>query len=155
MERAPKDGLFNCGQVLCASVAMFTAAGLLASVSLIAELTTHFKVFYLLGAVASGGVFALRRRWRWLAFAGVLAAIHVPDVLFWHLPEPSKEFTTISSSRPLVALRRSGRGENTALATDFTDGTDRHEANSFNLCASGASVAQKRLGGRAPSYCLC
>lgn len=75
MERAPKDGLFNCGQVLCASVAMCTAAGLLASVSLVAELTTHFKVFYLLGAVALGAVFALRRKWRWLAFAGVLAAI--------------------------------------------------------------------------------
>ena len=75
MERGLRYPFFSCAQVVSGSVALFNAADLLASVSLVAELTTHIKVFYLLGAVALGAVFALRRKWRWLAFAGVLAAI--------------------------------------------------------------------------------
>ncbi len=86
MERGLRDSLFSCAQILSGSVALFTAAGLLASMSFVAELTTHFKVFYLFGAAASAGAFALRRKWRWLVFAGLLTAVHVPGVFVWYLP---------------------------------------------------------------------
>lgn len=97
MERAPRDILFSWAQVVSGSVALFTALGLFASVFLLGELVVHFKVFYLLGALASVGLFALRRKWRWLLFAGVLTAIHVPGVLVWYLPSsntPSGEAET-------------------------------------------------------------
>ena len=86
MERAPRDILFSWAQVVSGSVALFTALSLFASVFLLGELVVHFKVFYLLGALVSAGAFAVRRKWRWLLFAGVLAAVHVPGVLAWYLP---------------------------------------------------------------------
>lgn len=54
MERGLRNPLFSCAQVVSGSVALFNAADLLASVSLAAERTTHFKVFYLFGAASSG-----------------------------------------------------------------------------------------------------
>lgn len=60
----------------------------MASVSQIAELATHFKVFYLFGALAAAGLFAFRRRWPWLAFAIILVGIHAPGFATWYLPVP-------------------------------------------------------------------
>ena len=89
MERARRDALFSCAQVVVGSVALFTVLGHFASVILLGELLVHFKAFYLLGALASAGAFAMRRKWRWLVFASLLAAIHLPGVAVWYLPVPN------------------------------------------------------------------
>ncbi len=89
MERGPRDFVFNCAQVVSGSVALFTALGLFASVFLLGELVVHFKVFYFLAALASAGVFAMRRKWPWLIFALALTALHVPGLAVWYLPADS------------------------------------------------------------------
>ena len=89
MERGLRNILFGCAQVVSGSVALFTVLSVFASLFLLGELLVHFKVFYLLGALASAGAFALGRRWRSLVFAAVLVAIHLPGVVVWYLPAPS------------------------------------------------------------------
>ena len=102
MERGLRNILFGCAQVVSGSVALFTVLSVFASLFLLGELLVHFKVFYLLGAAASAGAFALGRRWRWLVFAALLVAIHLPGVLVWYLPVPDTPAGLVQSNLRIV-----------------------------------------------------
>jgi len=102
LERGLRNILFGCAQVVSGSVALFTVLSVFASLFLLGELLVHFKVFYLLGAAASAGAFALGRRWRWLVFAAVLVAIHLPGVVVWYLPAPDTPAGLVESNLRIV-----------------------------------------------------
>ena len=121
MERAQRDALLTCAQIVSGSVLLFTIISLFATVSLRAELTTHFKVFYLAAAAASAAAFAMRRKWRWLAFAGVLTAIHVPGVFVWYLPAPKTPSGAAESNLRIVTANLLTVNPEHGLFLDFIE----------------------------------
>ncbi len=124
MERAPKDALFSFAQVLSGSVALLSILSLSASDLFLGELLVHFKVFYLLGALASAGAFALRRKWRWLVPATLLAAVHVPGVFIWYLPAPDLPSRGAETNLRIVTANVLASNTQHELFLDFVRETD-------------------------------
>src|SRR5262249_4734147 len=50
---------------------------------------SHFKLQYLLGSLAFGLLFAIRKQWRWLCAALLCAFISGFSVIPWYLPKAS------------------------------------------------------------------
>lgn len=51
-----------------------------------AELATHFRVFYLLGALVALGIFVWARAWAWMALAALLVVWNGAAILPWYFP---------------------------------------------------------------------
>ena len=124
MERGLRNILFGCAQVVSGSAALFTVLSVFASLFLLGELLVHFKVFYLLGAAASAGAFALGRRWRWLVFAVLLVAIHLPGVLVWYLPVPDTPAGLVESNLRIVTANLLKSNLKHDLFLEFIEGAD-------------------------------
>jgi len=79
---------FGLGAALFLGTLVLSLAGLAARWSALAEISTHFRVWYALGAVVATILLAAGLRWRWAA-AGLLVLVwHAAGIVPWYLPSP-------------------------------------------------------------------
>jgi endonuclease/exonuclease/phosphatase (EEP) superfamily protein YafD len=79
-----RRGLALLARVVCVSVGLLTLAGALGSWHLF-ELTTHFRLQYLVLALGCVALFGAARTWRWVIVGVLCAAINAPGVIAWYV----------------------------------------------------------------------
>lgn len=83
---------------------LVSCAGLVGEYGYLFELTTHFKVFYLVASIALVLFFALLRSWRWLVVAALCVAVNAAYVLpFYVAPREAAAATPTATLRLLHA----------------------------------------------------
>jgi endonuclease/exonuclease/phosphatase (EEP) superfamily protein YafD len=78
--------LFACGALLLLGAAGPAALGFLARWSVLAEITTHFRVLYAVSALAALVTFWAGRRWRWALASAVVLAWLAGGIVPWYFP---------------------------------------------------------------------
>lgn len=86
-------------------LALFSVAGYLGKLNLYFELTSHFRLQYLiLAACAIPLLLLLRVKKAWLAVCGFCLVVNLAEILPWYLPQPNINSVSSTSTQPLRVL---------------------------------------------------
>lgn len=93
-------------QIAVVLLALVSCAGFVGEHGYLFELTTHFKAFYFVAALALVLSFALLRKWLWLVVAALYAVVNAAYVLpFYVAPHDDDDVAVAGVATPAATLR--------------------------------------------------